>query len=136
MGLIMLDVDHFKNFNDSHGHETGDELLSALGKLLRSHSRTEDIACRYGGEEFLLILPGASTEVTARRAEELRVLVQDTLRINAAGGQQLTVTISLGVACFPEHGDSAEHVLVLADQALYQAKQAGRNRVAVSEKTS
>lgn len=126
LGIIMLDVDHFKRFNDTHGHDDGDVLLRELGALLRNSIRQEDIACRYGGEEFLVIMPDAALDVVAERAEMLRAKVRKQLKL-----KQETVTISAGVAVYPEHGLTMEAVLSAADQALYQAKDGGRDRVVV-----
>ncbi|NQU43150.1 diguanylate cyclase [bacterium] len=128
MGIIMLDVDHFKRFNDTYGHEDGDILLRELGALLQANVRLEDIACRYGGEEFIVILPDAPIEIVARRAEVLRKRVADGLKI-----KQDPVTVSVGVSVFPDHGLTAEAVVSAADQALYQAKKQGRNQVVVCQ---
>ncbi|MCP4403618.1 MAG: diguanylate cyclase [bacterium] len=131
LGIILLDVDHFKKFNDSYGHEAGDIVLQEMGTLLRRHIRAEDIACRYGGEEFLLILPEATIDGTKQRAEELRIMVKQ-LHI-PYHEELLEITISLGVASLPEHGLDARDILHAADTALYQAKAQGRNRVVVIE---
>lgn len=132
LGIVMLDLDLFKGFNDAHGHEAGDLLLSALGSFLGAGIREEDIACRYGGEEFVLILPDASLEATVERAEQVRDGVQ---RLVVPGPQGLLgpITVSLGVAACPEHGTTARALLAAADAALYRAKAEGRNRVAVRE---
>ena len=130
IGVIMLDLDHFKQLNDTYGHEAGDHVLRTLGDLLQSHVRGGDIACRYGGEEFVLILPESDAAVTLRRAEEFRQGVE-ALPVFYRG-QQLGVTISLGVAVRPQHGDSGDTLLRAADRALYAAKDQGRNRVAVA----
>jgi diguanylate cyclase (GGDEF)-like protein/PAS domain S-box-containing protein len=132
LGLIMIDIDHFKNFNDTHGHAAGDALLRELGRLLQSHIRGGDVACRYGGEEFLLIMPDASLEAAHQRA----VLLQQEakkLRVQDAGQSLDGITLSLGVAIYPEHGRSIDSVLRAADAALYRAKQEGRDRVVVAE---
>ena len=126
LGVIMMDLDHFKEYNDTFGHSGGDGLLSALGILLRSQIRGEDIACRYGGEEFLLILPGASLEVALERAESLRQAVKEMHQHQQ--GLKPT-TLSLGVAVYPTHGDTGLEIIKAADAALYRAKQAGRDRV-------
>ncbi|MFW6286896.1 MAG: diguanylate cyclase, partial [Candidatus Sumerlaeota bacterium] len=126
LGIIMLDVDHFKVFNDNYGHEDGDLLLRELGAILRESVRQEDIACRYGGEEFLVILPDAPRDIVTQRAEGLRRKVESGLRV-----KKQAVTISLGVALYPDHGLTAELLLNHADQALYMAKDQGRNRVVV-----
>jgi diguanylate cyclase (GGDEF)-like protein len=131
VGIIMLDIDHFKRFNDSYGHEAGDALLRGVGSFLKTHVRGEDIACRYGGEEFTLILPGAPLEVSAQRAEQLRKGIEE-LRVIHQGQPLPTVTLSLGAAVFPEHGATGDAVIRAADVALYRAKQDGRNRVVIA----
>ena len=127
----MLDIDHFKNFNDTYGHEAGDLVLRELGALLRSHTRADDIACRYGGEEFLLIMPEAPLKVVEQRAEDLHLGVKDLLRI-AYQEQMLTITVSMGVATFPDHGPGIKDVVNAADAALYQAKAGGRDQIVVA----
>jgi diguanylate cyclase (GGDEF)-like protein len=131
LGAIMIDMDHFKRFNDSFGHDAGDTLLKALGALLQESSRKDDIACRYGGEEFTLILPEASIEATSQRAEHLRQRVKN-LSLEYRGQSLGQVTLSLGVAAFPQHGLTSDGLLRAADSALYQAKREGRDRVVVS----
>ena len=130
VALIMLDIDHFKKFNDTYGHEAGDIVLRELGRMMRGHIRAEDIACRYGGEEFLLILPEASISVAERRAEELRLLIRD-FQISYQG-KVLIVTVSLGVAAFPNHGPDIKDAVKAADSALYRAKIEGRDRVVIA----
>lgn len=129
--VIMLDVDHFKKFNDTYGHQAGDALLSGLGAFLRTHLRGEDIPCRYGGEEFILILPGALPEGAAKRAEQIRAQIAEHLRVPHAGGFLPQVTISLGVATYPLHAASGADTVKAADAALYASKQGGRNRVTI-----
>lgn len=125
---IALDIDHFKRVNDSHGHEIGDQLLRQLAELMRRCCREGDLLCRTGGEEFLMMLPGASLEVAAVVAERLRVTVQDT-PLEPVGA----VTISLGVARWGgEAGGEPVETLSEADRALYRAKQEGRNRVVIA----
>jgi diguanylate cyclase (GGDEF)-like protein/PAS domain S-box-containing protein len=128
LGVIMLDLDRFKYFNDTYGHEAGDTLLRELGTLLQTNIRGEDIACRYGGEEFTLILPEGSAEVTCQRAEALREAIKrmDVLHRGATLGR---ISASLGVAVFPEHGRTVEALLQAADAALYQSKDAGGDHV-------
>jgi diguanylate cyclase (GGDEF)-like protein len=126
--VIMLDIDHFKSFNDTYGHELGDRLLSEFGKFLAKNIRAEDIACRYGGEEFTLILPDATMEGASKRAEQLRRKVQD-ISIPLRDGSTASVTISLGLAIGPETGQSPEDLVRKADVALYSAKAAGRDRL-------
>jgi len=131
LGVVMVDLDHFKTFNDDFGHLAGDALLQALGHFLRTNVRGEDIPCRYGGEEFALILPDAPLDATQRRAEDLRRGAQ-ALRVEHRGDPIGSVTLSMGVAAFPLHGTTGEAVLRAADTALYQAKRNGRNRVIVA----
>lgn len=132
LGVVMLDIDHFKLFNDTHGHEAGDVLLREVGALLRSRLRATDIACRYGGEEFLLILLGAAAEGLTERLEALRVAVR---QLNVRHNDALlgAVTASMGVATFPEHGMTGTALLRAADAALYRAKGEGRNRIVVAD---
>jgi diguanylate cyclase (GGDEF)-like protein len=131
LGVIMLDLDHFKSFNDTSGHEAGDTLLRGLAGLLQTRIRAEDIACRYGGEEFTVILPDASLDVTRQRAEQLRDRAQH-LTVDYRGQLLGPLAISLGIAVFPQHGATGEELLRAADAALYRAKHEGRNRVVVA----
>jgi diguanylate cyclase (GGDEF)-like protein len=131
IGVIMLDLDHFKHFNDANGHDDGDAFLRELGNLLGTSVRADDIACRFGGEEFILVLPEAPLEATRRRAEELREAIA-RLRVQHRGRQLPTVTASLGVAVFPDHGANVGELIRAADDALYQAKSGGRNRLAIA----
>jgi len=128
LGVIMLDLDHFKHFNDTFGHEAGDVLLRTLSRFMQTRLRGEDIACRYGGEEFILILEEASPTITHERAEELRQGVKElqTVFDNRLLGP---ITISAGTANFPENGSTTEELLRAADAALYTAKAQGRNQV-------
>jgi diguanylate cyclase (GGDEF)-like protein len=134
VGVILLDIDHFKRFNDTHGHDGGDALLQAVGSILTSQSRSKDIACRYGGEEFVLILPGATLEMTYERAEQFRGNIEQ-LRVWHNGMMLDRVTASFGVAAFPLSGSTDEEVIKASDQALYRAKKEGRNRVICAETT-
>ncbi len=127
VGVIMLDVDFFKNFNDTYGHEAGDLVLVELAKLLQASVRKEDVVCRYGGEEFVIILPGPPLDMSIQRAEVIRAQVDEKLRLHY-NEHEVHVTISLGAACFPVHGDDPDVVLKAADEALYLAKEKGRNR--------
>lgn len=128
VGIIMLDVDHFKRFNDTMGHEAGDLVLNQLGKFLMAAIRTSDIACRYGGEELLLILPLANLDQTTQKAQEICEAIAK-LRLNYKGKMIGSVTASLGVACYPIHGTTGNAVIQAADAALYRSKAAGRNQV-------
>ena len=128
VGIIMLDIDHFQRFNDTYGREAGDALLRALGEFLGTHIRKEDIACRHGGEEFVLIMPEAPLEVSVTRAEQLREEFKQ-LDLHDKGRPLGPVSMSLGVAIFPENGVTAEPLLRAVTEALYQAKAEGRDRV-------
>jgi diguanylate cyclase (GGDEF)-like protein/PAS domain S-box-containing protein len=134
LGGILFDIDHFKQFNDSYGHEAGDIVLRELGGLLQSQIRSEDIACRVGGEEFLLILPDAALDITRQRAEKLREAVKQ-VSIQYGGRPLGAITISMGVVVFPANGTTCDAILRSADEALYQAKAQGRDRVAVAKPT-
>jgi diguanylate cyclase (GGDEF)-like protein/PAS domain S-box-containing protein len=125
--ILMGDIDYFKKLNDSYGHQAGDKVLQALGGLLRHHARSSDIPCRYGGEEFILVLPDMPLEAARQRAESIRRDFAD-LHI-AFGGAQLAATLSIGVSVHPGHGKTADELIRSADQALYEAKQSGRNSV-------
>jgi len=131
VGVMMLDLDHFKPFNDTYGHEAGDILLSKLGSFLKQHLRGGDIACRYGGEEFALVLPEVSLENVRLRAEEIREGIKH-LNVEYNGKILATLSMSLGIAMFPEHGATSQRVLNAADGALYEAKRKGRDRVVIA----
>jgi len=131
VALMMLDIDHFKEFNDTFGHQAGDALLRGLGDFLKQRTRGQDVACRYGGEEFAFILAGATASSAQKRAEMLRAELTQ-LQVQHGGQLLGTVTLSMGVAAFPEHASGAEALLKAADEALYRAKKEGRNRVAVA----
>lgn len=130
VALAMLDIDHFKQINDHYGHAAGDRFLQALGQQLREYSRPTDIACRYGGEEFLLLLPNIMLDTARERAEQWRANFE-ALRLSHADREMLRATLSVGLALFPLHAASATALLSNADQALYAAKRAGRNQVMV-----
>ncbi len=132
LGVIMIDLDRFKHFNDTYGHDAGDILLRELGTLLQKNIRGEDIACRYGGEEFTLILPEGSAEVTQQRAEALRESIK-RMNVLHRGRPLGPITASLGVAVFPEHGRSGEALLQAADASLYQSKDSGGDKVTTAK---
>jgi diguanylate cyclase (GGDEF)-like protein/PAS domain S-box-containing protein len=132
LGVIMIDLDHFKHFNDTFGHEAGDTLLRELGSLLQNNIRGEDIACRYGGEEFTLILPEGSMDVTRQRAEFLREAIKH-IDVQHRGQPLGRITTSMGVAVFPEHGRTGKALLESADAALYRSKNDGRDRVTIAK---
>ena len=128
--LIMLDIDHFKKINDTHGHECGDAVLSKLGELLRYQKRRQDIVCRYGGEEFVIVLAETKLQSAVKVAEKLRMQVEQA-RFKC-GDAEIPVRISLGVAGVDVHAPAAAADLVrIADAGLYRAKQGGRNRTIV-----
>jgi diguanylate cyclase (GGDEF)-like protein len=135
LAALMLDLDHFKRFNDTLGHAAGDAMLRAIGSFLQSRMRKDDIVCRYGGEEFTIIMPESSLDIAVQRAERLR---EDCKRLEiSANGQFLgSVTFSVGIACFPDHGTTTEQLLHVADLALYRAKAAGRDCVMAGVRSS
>jgi diguanylate cyclase (GGDEF)-like protein len=132
IGVIMADIDHFKRFNDIHGHAAGDAVLVQVSNFLRTHVRSSDITCRFGGEEFILILPDASKEITQMRARRIWEDVR-RLRIQYDGQSLEAVTLSLGVAVFPDHGSTHDAILRAADIAMYRAKRDGRDRVVTAD---
>ncbi len=127
VGVMAIDVDHFKRVNDTLGHEVGDRALRGIAEELASCVREEDIACRAGGEEFVIILPGTGRTALRARAEAVRRTIERA-QIPAGEGV-LKLTVSIGLASFPAYGDTGQAVLRAADVALYKAKGAGRNRV-------
>jgi diguanylate cyclase (GGDEF)-like protein/PAS domain S-box-containing protein len=131
LGLLMADVDHFKQLNDAFGHAAGDDVLRRIGRFLGAAVRGEDIACRFGGEEFVVILPKASLEDTHHRAEGLREGIK-AHQSDDPDHPYATVTMSVGVAAYPQHGSSAAELLLAADSAMYLAKAQGRDRVVVA----
>ena len=130
LGIVMLDLDQFKPFNDTHGHEAGDALLRAFGRFIQKHTRGEDIACRYGGDEFVILLVDANLEVARRRAEELREGFAKMV-VRHLNQKLDVVSFSMGLAAFPDHALTSDDLLAAADEALYDAKSKGRNRVSV-----
>lgn len=126
LSMLLLDLDHFKLVNDSYGHQAGDEVLRVFSRALQDNARTEDIVCRYGGEEFLLVLPKMPLAIARERAAQLLKLFRDTTV--AFEKLHIPVTTSIGIAAAPEHSDSAEGLIRCADQALYNAKSRGRDQ--------
>jgi diguanylate cyclase (GGDEF)-like protein/PAS domain S-box-containing protein len=125
--VIMMDIDHFKQMNDTHGHEAGDLVLKALAKTLSLRNRRGDFACRFGGEEFVVVMPNIAIDTAYRRAEELRTALN---RLSVPfENYRLTITISMGIACFPTNGEDRESLLRAADRAMYAAKKAGRDYI-------
>jgi diguanylate cyclase (GGDEF)-like protein len=129
----MLDVDHFKALNDAFGHETGDRMLQELGRFLGDETRHGDVACRFGGEEFVVVLPGASAPAAAARAQVWRSAFERLVVRHE--GSDVGVTLSMGVAECPAHAVTADDLLRVADVALYDAKRQGRNRVVVAARS-
>jgi diguanylate cyclase (GGDEF)-like protein len=129
VGILMVDVDHFKQVNDRYGHRAGDLMLQSLGRLMKDAVRSADIVCRYGGEEFVIVMPGVSEAAVDGCAEDIRFRFEESRVIFE--NQEIHATISLGAAIYPLHGSSVDEVFVNADRAMYEAKNHGRNRVAV-----
>lgn len=131
-GVLLCDIDHFKSINDTFGHDIGDRVLTRLAEQLLAGIRGSDVLCRFGGEEFILLLPDADLEKTYAIAEKLRLQVSerpDDLNIKRP------LTLSMGVACYPQHGESAEDLIKAADDALYEAKNSGRNRTVIAKES-
>lgn len=131
VSVIMGDLDRFKDVNDRYGHQVGDETLRAFADILGGHSRSTDVSCRYGGEEFMLVLPGMEPGCASERAEELRRAIAGTPL--GAGATRPTLTASFGVASFPQDGATVAEVVRAADRALYEAKNGGRDRVVTAD---
>ena len=132
MGVIMMDIDHFKQFNDNYGHDAGDLVLVEVADFIRQYFREYDIICRYGGEELIFIMPNITLDLATKRAE---IICQDlrTVEINYAGKPLPGITASFGVSHMPSNGDKASTLIKAADSALYEAKTSGRDRVVVAE---
>lgn len=129
LGVLMADVDHFKQVNDVYGHKAGDLVLQSITKIFKKCVRAADVVCRYGGEEFVIIMPGVTLSTLSKTAEEIRSKCQAmSLTYDE---QEIKVTVSLGIAAYPQHGSHADEILVHADAALYCAKEQGRNQVVV-----
>jgi diguanylate cyclase (GGDEF)-like protein len=134
LAFLMLDVDHFKVFNDTFGHEAGDVVLREVGSCFLRSVRSEDIVCRYGGEEFVIILPEIVQEKALMRAEKIREEI-NKLRIHFKGQPLGHITLSIGLAMYPLPADTGDELLRMADHALYNAKRAGRNQTVIAETT-
>jgi diguanylate cyclase (GGDEF)-like protein len=133
LAVILLDIDRFKAFNDGYGHESGDAVLCTIAGFLRDHVRGEDIACRYGGEEFVLILPETSLDIALERAEQLREGVKKLSVVGREGQILPPVSLSVGISLFPLHAETPQALLRAADVAVFCAKRAGRDRVITYE---
>lgn len=134
--VVMLDIDGFKQFNDAFGHGPGDSLLSKFADVLHEHLRKSDIACRYGGDEFVIVMPDSSIVDTQQRVEQIRVFMRGLPQINFGEQARNMVSLSAGIACAPQQGTTASELLRAADEAMYSAKQAGRDRIVVYQKES
>ena len=128
LSIIMMDIDYFKSFNDTWGHDAGDAILRAIGNFLQENVRNSDIPCRYGGEELVVIMPNSSIENTKTRAEEIRHGIKQ-LKVHIEGKELASISVSVGIATYPHHGTTYEQLFRLADEALYHAKQNGRDCV-------
>jgi diguanylate cyclase (GGDEF)-like protein len=135
LSLLMFDIDNFKEFNDSFGHEAGDVALQTLCQMVKTLIRGEDVACRYGGDEFVLILPDSSAELAAQRAEEMRIAAGNA-EIQYQGHLLKPMTLSFGIATFPADARTSHELLRAADTALFRAKSEGRDRVQMHGKAS
>ncbi len=129
--LAMIDVDNFKQLNDRYGHTAGDLVLKSLARILENNTRRGDISCRYGGEEFAILLPGASLEGARKRAQQWRKAFQ--MLHPSFNGHELQVTLSIGIASYPQHGMDVDSIVGAADKALYESKEKGKNKVTVFE---
>lgn len=129
VAVVMLDLDHFKNVNDQYGHAGGDEVLRALGSLLKRSARASDIVCRYGGEEFVVVMPKMSLQLAAQRVDDWRKDLEASH--THYGDFSIRVTLSAGIAGFPDNGDTAEILMSRADEMLYRSKREGRNLISV-----
>lgn len=135
LAVFMLDIDHFKQFNDKFGHEAGDVVLQSLANALRKSARKEDIVCRYGGEEFIFVLPETSLELAVKRAQVLHDEVSK-IHLRYGGNPLSQITISIGLAMYPTHSDNQHDLIEAADVALYQAKNSGRNKTVIYQKAA
>jgi len=134
VSLVMLDLDHFKHFNDTFGHQVGDILLKEVAGVIKSRMRAGDLACRYGGEEFSLIIAEVNAEGAHKCAESIRETIKH-LSLHHRGQTLGTITVSAGIATFPAHGANSEELIRAADEALYRSKKAGRDCISVHEPT-
>lgn len=132
--IVMMDIDHFKNVNDTYGHEAGDLVLKTLAETVTKQSRQGDFVCRFGGEEFVLVMPNITIDVAKERVNSLHKSISS---LNIPFGRfNLNVTVSMGISCYPLHGETKDALMRAADKALYTAKDLGRNRVAVYHRSS
>ena len=132
VSILSIDADHFKKFNDNHGHDAGDSVLRAISDCLMANFRDEDIPCRFGGEEFVVILPGSTADVAMKKAEDIRTKIE-SLVVRYIDANLPRITVSVGVAAFPQAGNTPQAVMKAADEALYRAKDDGRNCVRLAD---
>jgi diguanylate cyclase (GGDEF)-like protein len=132
LAVLMIDIDHFKMFNDKFGHEAGDLVLKEVATAFKENFRLEDIACRYGGEEFLIICPDTPLRDGFLLGEKIRKLIAK-LQLNLEETELSTISLSIGVAAFPNHGNTTQKLLAESDKALYSAKSCGRNGTVVAQ---
>jgi diguanylate cyclase (GGDEF)-like protein len=136
LSIAVIDADHFKWLNDTHGHSAGDQVLRKIGAILRDSFRQSDTAGRYGGEEFVVILPETDIEAAAQKLESLRELVAGAPMVLGTSAEKVQMTISAGLASFPQDGEDAAELLASADERMFQAKREGRNRVVASSEVA
>ena len=129
VGLVMIDVDNFKEINDTYGHDAGDLVLKNVAQQLTRQVRSSDLVCRLGGDEFLLVLLNANAANTIKRAEQYRKSFQESTVV--CNGAEIRSTLSLGVAMFPDRGPTSRDLIAAADRALYESKRLGRNRLSL-----
>jgi diguanylate cyclase (GGDEF)-like protein len=130
-GVLMMDLDHFKRINDTFGHDAGDSVLRSIAQALQENSRESDIACRFGGEEFIIVLPDTGREGAAIRAERILAVVRG-LHVTHNDKPLGSITVSLGLAMYPQNGETVKAIVQSADKALYAAKGAGRDRLVMA----
>jgi diguanylate cyclase (GGDEF)-like protein len=128
----MVDIDHFKLVNDSLGHAAGDKVLRSMTQMMEKSLRETEIVCRYGGEEFLIILPQTRPQEAKVVAERMRQAIEKSVFTPTLGEEPVRITISCGIAAYPEQGENLEQLIAAADAALYAAKSQGRNRVSLT----
>ena len=127
ISFLLMDIDHFKEVNDTYGHQAGDYALKTIAQIIMAQIRKSDIACRFGGEEFMIILPDTGPESAIQKADAFRKSISD--RVYEFGGKEFSITISIGIAVYPVNGTENDQILSKADAALYEAKRAGRDQV-------